>query len=123
MPRGVYSHVERSIRLAEAVLVTHVQHWWVIERVPKLVDEAVGENLLNLGVIIQTGDDLNGPLHDHGLVILLSLTLGLGLDNFKQRLEVYNTSANPLNLKYTNSPLILRRRRSSLRRGRFTTVL
>lgn len=68
----------------------------MIERVPKLIDEAVGENLLNLGVIIQTGDELNGPLHDHGLVILLSLALGLGLDNFKQRLEVCNISATTL---------------------------
>lgn len=89
----MYPHVERSIRLAEAVLVTHVQHRRVIERVPELVDEAVGENLLNLGVVIQTGDELDGPLHDHGLVILLSLALGLALDNVKQRLEVCHASA------------------------------
>jgi hypothetical protein len=60
----------------------------MFERIPQLVDEAVGEDFLRLGVIGQAGDDLDSPLHDHGLVILLRLALELGRDNLEEGLEL-----------------------------------
>jgi hypothetical protein len=73
----VVTHVPRSIRLAETILVSHVQHRRVINRVPKLGDEAVCQRFLDLGMIAQVRNELDRSLHDHGLVILLHLSLEL----------------------------------------------
>lgn len=60
----------------------------MINRVPKLCDEAIRQSFLDLGVIVQVCNELNCSLHDHGLVILLCFTLEFTLDNLEQRLEI-----------------------------------
>jgi hypothetical protein len=67
--------VPRSIRLAETILVSHIQHRRVINRVPELRDEAVCQSLLDFGMIAQIRNELDRSLHDHCLVILLHFSL------------------------------------------------
>lgn len=67
----------------------------MINRVPKLRNEAVGQSLLDFRVIAQVRNELDCSLHDHGLVILLRLTLEFTRDDLEQCLQVYSSSAFP----------------------------
>jgi hypothetical protein len=60
----------------------------MLQRVPKLVNEAVGENLLCLGVVGKSSNDSDGPLHEIGLVVLQRLSLDLFHDDVFQGLDV-----------------------------------
>ena len=61
----------------------------MIQRIPQLVDQLVGEDLLCLGSSRKSCDELNRPLHNHRLVILLHLSLDLGPDEVKQSLPIW----------------------------------
>ena len=61
----------------------------MVQRVPKLVDEAVGQDLLGPRVIWESSDQLNRSFHEHGLVILLSFALELGRDDTLEGLEFW----------------------------------
>lgn len=82
------SHIQRSIRLPEAILVAHVQIRRVFKGVPELINEVIGQNLLDLGVICQAGDDLDRSLHNHRLIIDLGLALHLVRNDFDQSLDI-----------------------------------
>lgn len=74
--------------MSETVLVAHVQIRRMLKRVPKLSDKVIGQDLLDLGMIRKPSNDLNRPLHNHRLVILLRLALDLCRDDLKQSLDI-----------------------------------
>lgn len=82
------THIVRSIRLTKAILVPHVEHWRMIERLPQHIDKIVGENLLSLGKVREAGNQPNCSFHNHGLVIGLSFASDLGRDNVFESLQI-----------------------------------
>jgi hypothetical protein len=83
----------------------------MLDRVPQLIDEAVCENFLRLGVVWQTSNERNSTLHQHRLVILMRLSLDLLVDDVQKRLDVcptfYLAKRPPFSSCHGKKPTIL----------------
>ena len=82
------TYVARAIGLSVLVLLTDVYRRRMLQCVPQLTQEAVGQLHSQLGVAGEVGHKLDDLFHDHGFVICELLALDLGHGHVLQGLEV-----------------------------------
>ena len=90
------THVVRPISLPVLVVLADVSRGRVLQRVPKLAQEGVGQLDAQLRVGGQIGNELDDAFHNHGLVVGQCLALDLGQDDRLERLPVWCVSVSML---------------------------
>ena len=66
---GRFSHIVGTVGLPKDELVSNIDWWRVVERVPELADQVACQHTTSARGAREAGDKLDDSLHQHGFVV------------------------------------------------------